>query len=143
MNKTTFLNNFQDPALSDSMLICDLIDAIKPGSIQYNLLKTTNTPEVRETVHFSCIDFFFASLFRQRRIMHSMRYLWHEKSVHPSMPFRKISSKRNKKCSSQFLLASWLVICSKARTDFSLCFHLKFFTSLFDCIPVSVCFFFL
>ena len=32
------------------MLICDLIDAIKPGSIQYNLLKTSGTPEV------SCVD---------------------------------------------------------------------------------------
>lgn len=30
------------------MLICDLIDAIKPGSIQYNLLKTTGTAEVRK-----------------------------------------------------------------------------------------------
>lgn len=28
------------------MLICDLIDAIKPGSIQYHLLKTSGTPEV-------------------------------------------------------------------------------------------------
>ncbi len=28
------------------MLICDLIDAIKPGSIKYNLLKTSGTPEV-------------------------------------------------------------------------------------------------
>lgn len=28
------------------MLICDLIDAIKPGSVQYNLLKTSGTPEV-------------------------------------------------------------------------------------------------
>lgn len=56
-NKTTFLNSFQDQALNDSMVICDLIDAIKPGSIQYNLLKTTGTPEV-------CIykkrSFFFA-----------------------------------------------------------------------------------
>ncbi len=45
-NKTTFLTTFQDQSLSDSMLICDLIDAIKPGSIQYNLLKTTGTPDV-------------------------------------------------------------------------------------------------
>ncbi|CAF4587142.1 unnamed protein product, partial [Rotaria magnacalcarata] len=29
------------------MLICDLIDAIKPGSIQYNLLKTSGTPEAK------------------------------------------------------------------------------------------------
>ena len=28
------------------MLICDLIDAIKPGSIQYHLLKTSGTAEV-------------------------------------------------------------------------------------------------
>lgn len=28
------------------MLICDLIDAIKPGSIQYGLLKNSGTPEV-------------------------------------------------------------------------------------------------
>ena len=45
-NKTTFLNSFQDHTLSDSMLICDLIDAIKPGSIQYNLLKSAGTAEV-------------------------------------------------------------------------------------------------
>ncbi|CAF0873678.1 unnamed protein product [Adineta ricciae] len=46
-NKHTFLTNFQDPSLSDSMLICDLIDAIKPGSIQYNLLKTSGTSEAK------------------------------------------------------------------------------------------------
>jgi plastin-3 len=45
-NKQTFLNSFQDSTLSDSMLICDLIDAIKPGSIQYNLLKTSGSPDV-------------------------------------------------------------------------------------------------
>jgi len=45
-NKKTFLTNFHDQSLSDSMLICDLIDAIKPGSIQYNLLKTSGTAEV-------------------------------------------------------------------------------------------------
>lgn len=46
-NKKTFLTNFQDQSLSDSMLICDLIDAIKPGSIQYSLLKTSATAEVK------------------------------------------------------------------------------------------------
>ncbi|CAF3345767.1 unnamed protein product [Rotaria socialis] len=46
-NKKTVLTNFQDHSLSDSMLICDLIDAIKPGSIQYNLLKTAGTPEAK------------------------------------------------------------------------------------------------
>ncbi|CAF3809904.1 unnamed protein product [Rotaria socialis] len=46
-NKKTVLTSFQDQALSDSMLICDLIDAIKPGSVQYNLLKTSGTPEAK------------------------------------------------------------------------------------------------
>lgn len=46
-NKTTFLNSFQDQALSDSVLICDLIDAIKPGSIQFNLLKQATTREAK------------------------------------------------------------------------------------------------
>ncbi|CAF3408812.1 unnamed protein product [Rotaria sp. Silwood1] len=46
-NKKTVLTSFHDQALSDSMLICDLIDAIKPGSIQYHLLKTTETPEAK------------------------------------------------------------------------------------------------
>ena len=35
------------------MLICDLIDAIKPGSIQYNLLKTSATPEVSFLLYLS------------------------------------------------------------------------------------------
>lgn len=34
------------------MLICDLIDAIKPGSIQYNLLKSTGTAEVNISNNF-------------------------------------------------------------------------------------------
>ncbi|CAF4299326.1 unnamed protein product, partial [Adineta steineri] len=46
-NKKTFLNSFQDQSLSDSMLICDLIDAIKPGSIQYHLLKTSGTADAK------------------------------------------------------------------------------------------------
>jgi len=46
-NKKTFVTSFHDHSLSDSMLICDLIDAIKPGSIQYNLLKTATTPEAK------------------------------------------------------------------------------------------------
>jgi hypothetical protein len=40
------------------MLICDLIDAIKPGSIQYNLLKSSGTAEV--SVSFKLKLFLFA-----------------------------------------------------------------------------------
>lgn len=45
--KKTFINSFQDPVISDSRVICDLIDAIKPGSIRYDLLKTENTYEAK------------------------------------------------------------------------------------------------
>ncbi|CAF0867902.1 unnamed protein product, partial [Didymodactylos carnosus] len=46
-NKTRFLKSFQDPDLVDAKLICDLIDAIKPGSIQYNLLKNDSMENAR------------------------------------------------------------------------------------------------
>lgn len=43
--KMSFITSFQDPNISDSRVICDLIDAIKPGSVRYDLLKTENTTE--------------------------------------------------------------------------------------------------
>jgi hypothetical protein len=43
------------------MLICDLIDAIKPGSIQYNLLKTSATTEVK--IEFLYLPNFFVCLY--------------------------------------------------------------------------------
>ncbi|CAF1244299.1 unnamed protein product, partial [Didymodactylos carnosus] len=46
-NKTRFLNTFQDSDLSDAKLLCDLIDAIKPGSIQYELLKNDSMANAR------------------------------------------------------------------------------------------------
>jgi plastin-3 len=44
-DKKTFIQSFQDPVISDSRVICDLIDAIKPSSIRYDLLRTENTYE--------------------------------------------------------------------------------------------------
>lgn len=38
--KKTFIQSFQDPVISDSRVICDLIDAIKANSIRYEVLKT-------------------------------------------------------------------------------------------------------
>jgi plastin-3 len=43
--KKTFINSFQDPTISDSRVICDLIDAIKPSSIRYELLKSDTSYE--------------------------------------------------------------------------------------------------
>jgi plastin-3 len=45
--KKSFINSFQDPVISDSRVICDLIDAIKPNSINYELLKTETTYEAK------------------------------------------------------------------------------------------------
>lgn len=97
-NKKTFLTTFQDQSLSDSMLICDLIDAIKPGSIQYNLLKTSGTPEVSDHQKQELFRT-YSFHFRRKWIMLCMRYQWHEKSVHEFMHYPMISLKRNKRCS--------------------------------------------
>jgi len=43
--KKTFINSFQDPVISDSRVICDLIDSIKPSSIKFDLLKTDDSVE--------------------------------------------------------------------------------------------------
>ena len=45
--KKSFIQSFQDPAIADSRVICDLIDAIKPGSIKYEELKGDNNTEAK------------------------------------------------------------------------------------------------
>lgn len=45
--KKTFITSFSDPSISDSRVICDLIDSIKPGSIGYELLKSESTVEAK------------------------------------------------------------------------------------------------
>ena len=36
--KTTSITGFKDPSISNSMPVIDLVDAIKPGSIKYELV---------------------------------------------------------------------------------------------------------
>ena len=43
--KKSFIQSFQDPVISDSRVICDLVDSIKPNTIKYDELKTDNTNE--------------------------------------------------------------------------------------------------
>ncbi|MFH4974847.1 hypothetical protein AB6A40_001556 [Gnathostoma spinigerum] len=38
--KTSYIKNFQDPSISDARVVIDLIDAIKPGAVDYSLLQT-------------------------------------------------------------------------------------------------------
>jgi plastin-3 len=45
--KKTFIQSFQDPVIADSRVICDLIDAVKPNSIRYDILKTENSREAK------------------------------------------------------------------------------------------------
>lgn len=44
--KTTTLRSFQDSAVADGKIVLDLVDAIKPGSVNYDLVKHTGTEEV-------------------------------------------------------------------------------------------------
>lgn len=45
--KSTSIRNFQDKEISSAMPVIDLIDAIKPGSINYSQMLEATTPEVR------------------------------------------------------------------------------------------------
>lgn len=43
--KTTSIRNFQDPSIADARVVIDLIDCIKPGTINYELVRTGGTDE--------------------------------------------------------------------------------------------------
>lgn len=45
-NKSSTLRGFQDHALSDGRIVIDLIDAIKPGTINYDVVKEGGDAEV-------------------------------------------------------------------------------------------------
>ncbi|VEN53184.1 unnamed protein product [Callosobruchus maculatus] len=45
--KKSSIRNFQDPTISDAKVVIDLIDAIKPGAINYDLVKQETTEEDR------------------------------------------------------------------------------------------------
>lgn len=53
--KTTSLRGFQDPAIADGQIVLDLIDSIKPGSVNYDLIKSSQTLEVGLIIPFSNI----------------------------------------------------------------------------------------
>lgn len=47
--KATSLRNFQDSAIADGRIVIDLVDSIKPGSVNYDLVKNNGTEEVSAT----------------------------------------------------------------------------------------------
>lgn len=44
--KESSLKNFNDSAIADAKIVIDLVDALKAGSINYELVKTSGTEEV-------------------------------------------------------------------------------------------------
>ena len=50
--KSSSIKGFKDPAIATSMPVIDLVDAIKPGSVKYELViqGTTLSDEVRDSV---------------------------------------------------------------------------------------------
>lgn len=48
--KTTSLRSFQDSAIADGHIVIDLVDSIKPGSVNYDLVKNGGTEEVIMTL---------------------------------------------------------------------------------------------
>lgn len=46
-HKTTKINNFSDPNISNGKVVIDLVDAIKPNSVKYDLVKDGKTDQVR------------------------------------------------------------------------------------------------
>lgn len=47
--KSTRVDGFKDPSIADGKVVIDLIDAIQPGCIRYELVKEAHDDEVRTT----------------------------------------------------------------------------------------------
>lgn len=54
--KSSCIKSFQDSTIASGKQVIDLIDAIKPGSINYELVKDSGTPEV---VNFTFLKLHF------------------------------------------------------------------------------------
>lgn len=55
--KTSRIRNFQDSKIGDGKVVIDLVDAIKPGSVNYDNVKTGDSVEVTFTTNNFCIGF--------------------------------------------------------------------------------------
>ena len=52
-NKSSSIASFKDPAISSSQAVLDLVDAIKPGIVDYSLVTPGETDEVRNELYSS------------------------------------------------------------------------------------------
>ena len=44
-DKSTRISGFNDPRISDGLVVIDLVDACKPGSINYDLVKSPGSDD--------------------------------------------------------------------------------------------------
>jgi len=44
--KTTHITGFNDPTITDSLAVIDLVDAVRKGTIDYSLVKPGHTQQV-------------------------------------------------------------------------------------------------
>lgn len=52
--KSTQIRSFQDPNIADAIVVLDLIDAIKPGVINYDVVQKGGTDQVSyQTIFFA------------------------------------------------------------------------------------------
>ena len=46
-DKYSTIESFQDQSIADSRVVCDLVDAIRPGSVRYENIKAESSTEAR------------------------------------------------------------------------------------------------
>lgn len=80
--KTSSIRNFQDSSISDAKVVIDLIDSIKPGAINYDLVRTGGTEEVSFPLCFiTCnhvldkIDHDYSNVFKSIQNTHHVSIL--------------------------------------------------------------------
>lgn len=54
--KSSSIRSFQDSAIADAKVVIDLIDAIKPGAINYDLVKSTGSEEVSFSLFYIYVN---------------------------------------------------------------------------------------
>lgn len=104
-NKTSSLKSFQDSSIADGKVVIDLVDSIKPGSVNYDVVKSSGTEEVttqfaftkKKTGQHAESNINLLLFCRTTSPMPSTPFRWPAKSVHVCTPCPKTSPKSNRK----------------------------------------------
>lgn len=90
-SKTSSIKSFQDSSISNGKVVLDLIDAIKQGSINYELIQNGDDVEVRILQLILFITFNKCPLYYRKKLqMQNMQFQWHVKLELVSMLYLKI-----------------------------------------------------